>query len=69
MHIEEIKAMSDEELQTELDKASKGLFNLRFQKATRQLADSTAIPKARKDIARIKTVITERESSGARLKS
>jgi len=63
MRIEEIKALSDEELLAELDKASKGLFNLRFRKATRQLADSTAIPKARKDIARMKTVITERQSA------
>jgi large subunit ribosomal protein L29 len=63
MRIEEIKALSDEELQTELDKASKELFNLRFQKATRQLADSTAIPKGRKNVARIKTVITERQSA------
>lgn len=60
MRIDEIRAIGTDELRAELDKAYKELFTLRFQKATRQLADSTAIPKARKNIARIQTVLTER---------
>ncbi len=60
MRIDEVRALGTEQLKQELDKTYKDLFTLRFQKATRQLADSTAIPKARKNLARIQTVITER---------
>jgi large subunit ribosomal protein L29 len=60
MRIEEVRALTTEQLQEELDKTQKQLFTLRFQKATRQLVDSTAIPKARKTVARLQTVLTER---------
>jgi large subunit ribosomal protein L29 len=61
MEIEEIRAHTTELLQEELEKAYRELFNLRFQKATRQLADTTAIPKTRKTVARILTVLRQRE--------
>jgi large subunit ribosomal protein L29 len=61
MRIEEIRTLTTDSLLQELEKAQKELFNLRFQKATRQLADSTRIPKIRKDVARIKTILRERE--------
>ncbi len=63
MKMEELRALGPDALRQELEKVNKELFNLRFQKATRQLADSTAIPKARKDLARIKTAITEQQSA------
>jgi large subunit ribosomal protein L29 len=61
MDIDEIRAHTTELLHEELDKAYRELFNLRFQKATRQLADTTAIPKTRKTVARILTVLRQRE--------
>jgi large subunit ribosomal protein L29 len=61
MRIDEIRDLDSQTLQEELEGSYKELFNLRFQKATRQLADSTAIPKAKKKLARIQTVLRERE--------
>lgn len=60
MRIEEVRALGTVQLEQELEKTEKDLFTLRFQKATRQLVDSTLIPKARKTLARIETVLTER---------
>jgi large subunit ribosomal protein L29 len=42
---------------------SQELFNLRFQKATGQLGNTAMIPKTKRDLARVKTVIRELESS------
>ncbi len=61
MRIDEVRNLDSQTLREELEGSFKELFNLRFQKATRQLADSTAIPKARKKLARIQTVLRERE--------
>ncbi len=60
MRIDEVRALGTEQIRQELDKSFKDLFTFRFQKATRQLADSTAIPKTRRTIARLQTVLTER---------
>jgi large subunit ribosomal protein L29 len=59
-YVEELKAKSVSELNTELVAAKKELFNLRFQNATNQLDNTTRIKDVRKNIARIQTVITER---------
>jgi len=64
MKIEEARSLNTDNLREELEQAYRELFNLRFQKATRQLADSTAIPKTRKGVARILTVLRERELIG-----
>jgi large subunit ribosomal protein L29 len=61
MRIAEIRALPTEGLQSELEATHKELFNLRFQKAAQQLADVTAVRKARKKAARIHTVLRERE--------
>ena len=61
MEIDDIRAMSDEEVQQELDDTHRALMNLRFRAATMQLANVSEIRKARKRIARIKTVIRERQ--------
>ena len=61
MEIDDVRAMDDQELKQELNSAHHELMNLRFRVATMQLANVTEIPKARKRIARIKTVIRERE--------
>lgn len=61
MHIKEVRAMPSETLRSELAGAYKEHFNLRFQRAIQQLSDTTALRKTRKKIARIKTVLRERE--------
>ena len=61
MRIEEVRELTTEALQEELENARKELFNLRFQKATQQLSDSNAIRKTRRTVARMMTVLRERE--------
>ena len=61
-YLEELKAQSVADLQAKLVDAKKELFNLRFQNATNQLDNTARIKEARKNIARIQTVITEKES-------
>ena len=56
----ELRARTDEELAGELEEAHQALFNLRFQAATRQLADVSQVRAARRRIARIKTLLNER---------
>lgn len=61
MKVEEIRRLGNEELQKRLEEAHQELFNLRFRLVTRQLVDHRQIPKVKKRIARIKTVLRERE--------
>ncbi len=56
-----LREMSDESLQDELRKAKVELFNLRFQSATGQLESHGRLRAVRKDIARIYTIMRERE--------
>ena len=58
--VEEIRDLSDEDLSKALDEAYRDLFNLRFRQATRQLEKHQAVGLARKRIARLKTVQTQR---------
>ena len=60
--VEDLKKKSVEELNNELVAAKKELFNLRFQNATNQLDNTSRIKEVRKNIARIQTVITEKEN-------
>lgn len=57
----DIRDLSANELQVRLDELKTELFNLRFQLATGQLDNPMQIKRVRKDIARVKTVIRERE--------
>jgi large subunit ribosomal protein L29 len=57
----ELKGMANAELATKLDESYQELFNLRFQKATGKLTNSSRTRLVRKDIARIKTILRERE--------
>lgn len=59
--ITEINALPTTELQSILDESHKEIFNLRFQRAQGQMKDTNAIRKVRRNIARIKTVIRQRE--------
>ena len=57
----EVRDLGDEELLTRLREAKEELFNLRFQVATGQLDNNRRLHTVRKDIARIYTVMRERE--------
>jgi large subunit ribosomal protein L29 len=57
----EFRAMSDEHLELTLKETVKNLFHLRFQSATERLETPSEIKKAKRDIARIKTIQRERE--------
>ena len=59
--ITELDTFEDERLAEELKKAKAELFNLRFQSATGQLQNSARLKAVRKDIARIYTILRERE--------
>jgi len=61
MRIDRVRALKPKELAKQLEEARQELFNLRFRHATRQLANYSELGKAKKKIARIKTVIRERE--------
>ena len=61
MKLTEIRALGNAELQKKLEEAHQELFNLRFKLATRQLVNHRELPKVRKRIARINTIIRERE--------
>ena len=60
-YLEELKSQSVADLTAQLVDAKKELFNLRFQNATNQLDNTARITEVRKNIARIQTVITEKE--------
>ena len=57
----QIREMSDEHLQLTLNETIKHLFQLRFQSATERLETPSEIRKARREVARIKTILRERE--------
>lgn len=61
MKASEIRALSDEEMLKQLEEAHEELFNLRFRLATRQLGNHREIPRVRKKISRLKTILRERE--------
>lgn len=64
MHIYEVRALSNTELRNTLAEQEQGLMNLRFRTATLQLRDVSQIKRARRTIARINTVIRERQIAG-----
>ena len=61
MAIDDIKTLSESELAEELLETRRALMNLRFRAATMQLADVNEIKRSRRRVARIKTVIRQRE--------
>ena len=67
MKVEEIRHFSDEEIQTELDRLHRHLFDLRAQAVTEKLEDPSMLAKAKRDIARVLTIRHQRRqaSTGA----
>lgn len=64
MKAAEIREMRDDELRDKLDDIQKQLFALRGQAVTEKLEDSHAIRNVRRDIARIKTIMREKQLGG-----
>ena len=65
MNIDEVRGLSHDELMKELEDLQRGMMNLRFRKATLQLQDSSELKSTRRTIARIRTVLREREIAEA----
>ncbi len=65
MKASKLHEMSTDELTVMLRDHKQELFNLRFQNATGQLGNVMVIQKTRKDIARVKTILREREIKSA----
>lgn len=61
MELKKMREMTEVELTGELDKMKKELFNLRFQHVTGQLENPVKMRELKKDIARVKTILRERE--------
>ena len=61
MKVKELRDMTNEELNSKLKSLKQELFNLRFSNATGQLNNPMQINTCKKDFARIKTILTERE--------
>jgi large subunit ribosomal protein L29 len=61
MKAHEIRAMTSDELVQELDYAYEELFNLRFQFSTGQLENFNRLTEVKRNIARLKTIMRERE--------
>ena len=63
MKTKELTAKSEAELNKELSDLYKTHFSLRMQKATQQLTNTTQLGSVRRDIARVKTVLTQKAAS------
>ncbi len=60
MKAADVRAKTDDELKAELAQLAKEAFNLRFQKASGQMENTARMRQARRDVARIKTVLGQR---------
>jgi len=68
MELNKIREMTEAELAAELEKMKKDLFNLRFQHVTGQLENPLKMKETKRDIARVKTIIREKEMAKAEAK-
>ncbi len=62
MTANEIRELSMDQLNTQVKELKQELFNLKFQKTLGQLQNTTKIRQVKRDIARIKTIITEKKT-------
>ena len=61
MRVDEIRVLGDQELAKQLEEARRELFNLRFRLATRQLVNHREIRRVKRKIARMMTIMRERQ--------
>ena len=57
----DLRTRSDDELSEQVDNLGKEIFNLRFQRASGQLENTARVRQVRREIARIKTILGERQ--------
>ncbi len=60
--MQELRKYTDTEIESKIFELKQEIFNLRFKQATGQLTDTARVKKARKQIARLYTILTERKS-------
>lgn len=61
MKLKEFRDMNDEDLKKELEDTHQEMFNLRFRVATKQLVNHRELRRVKKKVARLKTLLAERE--------
>ena len=66
--LSDLKVMSSDQLEQELLNLKREQFNLRFQRATGQLENTARVRTVRRDIARIKSLFSQKRQEGARTK-
>ena len=64
--VKELRGLSAEELETRIKESKKELFDLRLKQSTGSLEQPSKIHELRKNIARMKTILAERENGGER---
>ncbi len=64
--LRELRDMTDDELNNKLSELKEELFNLRFQLATGELDNTMRVPEVRRTIARVKTIMRERQLQAER---
>jgi len=62
--LKELRTLSDEELSSKIEESKKELFDLRLKNSTGSLEQPSKIREIRKNIARMKTILAERENGG-----
>ncbi|HUP88072.1 MAG TPA: 50S ribosomal protein L29 [Longimicrobiales bacterium] len=62
MKATDIRDLSTEEITTKISEAQEELFRLRFRSATQQIENPSLIKSLRRDVARMRTILTERET-------
>jgi large subunit ribosomal protein L29 len=63
MKAEDVRAMTVDQMDDEVLKLKKEQFNLRFQRATGQLANTARVRQVRRDVARLKTIAQQKRAS------
>lgn len=61
MKTSELRGLTDEELKAKEEELSRELFNLRFRHASGQLENTARLAQAKKDLARVKTILREHQ--------
>ena len=61
MKADEIRALTDEKIRAQIDETREEMMNLRFQQSTGELLDTSRITETRRLIARLETILRERE--------
>lgn len=63
MKANEIRELTDEEIKNEISQKQEELFRLRFRSATQQLDNPSLIKSLRRDVARMRTILRQRETA------